>query len=70
MEGKKVSEGGGNHVSNNYLFCISKYLQDKLESNKIKYTIMKELMLEDNIKIFYGDDDNYLDIVYEWINKK
>jgi hypothetical protein len=53
-----------------YAFCISKYLQNKLESNKIKYTIMKELMLEDNIKIFYGDDDNYLDIVYEWINKK
>jgi hypothetical protein len=50
-----------------YAFCISKFLQNKFESNNIKYNIIKEIMLEDNIKIFYGEDDNYLDIIYDWI---
>jgi len=53
-----------------YAFCISHFLQEKFESNKIKYKNMKEIMNEDGIKLFYGDDDNYFDILYEWINKK
>jgi hypothetical protein len=51
-----------------YAFCISKYLQDKFESNQIKYNNMLEIMKEDNIKIFYGENDNYFDVIYEWIN--
>ena len=50
-----------------YTFCISKFLQDKFESNNIKYNIIKDIMLEDNIKIFYGENNNYLDIIYDWI---
>jgi len=50
-----------------YAFCISKFLQNKFESNNIKYNIIKEIMLEDNINIFYGEDNNYLDEIYNWI---
>lgn len=50
-----------------YAFCISKYLQDKFESNQIKYKNIRELMNEDNIKIFYGDDNKYFDILFDWI---
>ena len=28
---------------------------------------MKQILLEDNVKLFYGDDDNYLDVIYDWI---
>jgi hypothetical protein len=51
-----------------YAFCISKYLQEKFESNQIKYNNMLKIMKEDNIKIFYGENDNYFDVIYEWIN--
>lgn len=37
-----------------YAFCVSKFLQDKLESNTIKYKIIKDIILNDNIEIFYG----------------
>jgi len=50
-----------------YAFCVSKFLQNKLESNNTK--IIKEIMAQDNIQVFYGDDDNYFDLLYEWINK-
>lgn len=51
-----------------YAFSISKFLQNKFESKQIKYNIIKEIMFEDNIKVFYGEDDNYFDILFKWIN--
>lgn len=52
-----------------YAFCVSKFLQDKFESNQIKYKNIKEIMMEDDIKIFYGEDEKYFDILFEWINQ-
>ena len=52
-----------------YAFCLSKFLQNKFESNQIKYQTMKQLILDDNIKIFYGDDNDYIDKLYLWINQ-
>jgi hypothetical protein len=42
-------------------------LKEKFESKEIKYVNMKQILLEDNIKLFYGDDDNYLDVIYDWV---
>jgi len=50
-----------------YAFCVSNYLKEKFESKEIKYVNMKQILLEDNIKLFYGDDDNYLDVIYDWV---
>ena len=50
-----------------YAFCVSTFLQNKLESDLIKYKIYKEIMNEDNIKMFYGEDKNYFDDLLEWI---
>jgi hypothetical protein len=52
-----------------YSFCVSHYLKKQLNSNTNKYNNMKEIMVEDNTNIFYGDDDNYFDKLIEWINK-
>lgn len=49
-----------------YAFCVSKFLQSKLESNNIKYKNIKEIMKEDNIKIFFGDSENYIEDVFNW----
>jgi hypothetical protein len=57
-----------NKVSIDYAFCISNFLQKKFESNQEKYNNIKTIMMDDNIKIFYGDDDDYFDNIYKWIN--
>jgi hypothetical protein len=54
------------HFIISYAFCVSNFLKEKIESNEIKYKNMKEILLEDDIKLFYGDDDNYIDIIYDW----
>lgn len=51
-----------------YSFCVSKFLQDKLESNNIKYINIKKIMELDNIIILYGDEEDYFDNLYKWIN--
>jgi len=51
-----------------YAFCISKFLQNKFMSNLPKYEIIKEIMTEDDIQIFYGEDENYFDKLFEWIH--
>ncbi len=56
-----------------YCFCVSKFLQNKLELNQtvnnIKYKNIKKIMEEDKIGLLFGDDDNYQDKLSEWINK-
>ena len=52
-----------------YAFCISKFLQAKFQSNNIKYNNIKEIMDDDNIKIFYGDDKNYFNTLFRWITQ-
>lgn len=51
-----------------YAFCVSKFLQEKINSNIEKYKILKQILNESNIPIFYGEDTDYFDIIYEWIN--
>jgi hypothetical protein len=52
-----------------YSFCVSKFLQDKLESDNQKYKNIKKIMEEDRIGLLYGDNDDYIDKLCEWINK-
>jgi hypothetical protein len=37
------------------------FLQDKFESNTQKYNNMKKIMKQQDIEIFYGDNDDYFD---------
>ena len=50
-----------------YGFCLSKFLEEKLNSDNTKYKNMKKLIEKDNIKLFYGDNDDYFDILYDWV---
>jgi hypothetical protein len=52
-----------------YCFCVSKFLQDKLESDDIKYINIQKIMKEDNVDLLYGDEADYHDKLSEWINK-
>jgi hypothetical protein len=52
-----------------YTFCVSKFLQDKLVSDNIKYKTMMKIMKEDNIEVLFGDEDNYQEKLCDWIIK-
>lgn len=58
----------GNNYVIEYAFCVSKFLQEKLISNDKKYEVLKQILDESNINIFYGEDSDYFDKIYEWIN--
>ena len=51
-----------------YGFCVSRFLQKKMESNKKKYTILKQILNENNIVVLFGDDENYFDTFDNWFN--
>jgi len=38
-----------------------------MESKDKKYIILKRILEENNIKVFYGDDENYYDKLDYWI---
>lgn len=50
-----------------YGLLLSDFLKKKLESNQIKYEILKKIFEENNIKIFYFDED-YFNNLENWIN--
>ena len=50
-----------------YCFCVSKFLQEKLESDNIKYKNIKTIMDDDKVGLLYGDNDDYQDKLCEWI---
>ncbi len=50
-----------------FAFCVSKYLQDKLTSNIPKYININKIMKKENIELFYGDNDDYFEKIYNWI---
>jgi acid phosphatase class B len=50
-----------------YSFCINEFLQKKFDSDDRKYNILSKILLENNIKIFYGDSDCYFEKVNKWI---
>ena len=69
-EYEKMFEKTGIKFNVSYAFCISKFLQDKLQSiESNKYNNIKEIMEEDKIKVFYGEDQNYFSLLFEWIDE-
>ena len=51
-----------------YAFCVSKFLQNKIQSTEKKYIIFNNIMKRHNIPILFGDDENYFETVDEWVN--
>ena len=52
-----------------YSLCISKYLNDKYNSEHIKYKILKKILSESKIKVMNGDEENYFEILNQWIKE-
>lgn len=51
-----------------YAFCLSKYLEEEYKSEQKKYICLRKMNLDNNIKVFFGDSEEYLSKINEWIN--
>ena len=49
-----------------YAFCLSDYFKKKFESGSKKWEILKIILMENDIKIFYGDDPDYFEQINKW----
>lgn len=51
-----------------YAFCVNTFLENKFVSNtNQKYITLKQILEEDNIKLFFGDKHEYFENLYNWI---
>jgi hypothetical protein len=56
-----------NKYSFSFAFCINTFLQNYLQLKSLKIQIINEILKEDNILLFYGDELDYFDNIYKWI---
>jgi hypothetical protein len=50
-----------------YGFSVNNFLKTKLLSSEQKYMILNIILNENNIKVLFGDDENYFEKLDEWI---
>ena len=50
-----------------YAFCLSNYLKSEYLSNTKKYDILRKYNVENNIKVFFGEDLDYHQKIHDWI---
>jgi hypothetical protein len=58
----------GDEFDVHYGFCVSQFLKDKLTSNQKKYIILNTIFNENNIRVLFGDDENYFETFNNWFN--
>jgi hypothetical protein len=58
----------GDEFDVHYGFCVSQFLKDKLTSNQKKYIILNTIFKENNIRVLFGDDENYFETFDNWFN--
>lgn len=51
-----------------YGFCVNTFLKKKLISNEKKYVILVMILLENDIKLLFGDDCEYFESLIEWVD--
>ena len=51
-----------------YGFCVSNFLKTKFISKIPKYIILNKILNENNIKVLFGDDENYFETFDMWYN--
>jgi hypothetical protein len=59
----------GSEFEVNYCLCINLYLQNLLVSNNKKYLTLNKILSENKIDILFGDDENYFEMINNWITK-
>jgi hypothetical protein len=51
-----------------YAFCLSNWFKEQKKKELYKYKILEIILNKSNIKIFYGEDEDYYEKLDSWIN--
>lgn len=57
----------GVEFSIEYSLCINEFLENKIKSNETKYNILKIIFQENKINILFGDNENYLETLRNYL---
>lgn len=57
----------GDEFKVRYSYCVNDFLKKKLESNEKKFVHLRGIYRKFGINVFYGDDDGYLENIYDWV---
>ncbi len=57
------------NITIDYCFVVSDFLQKKFESPNQKYQNIKKINKNNNINIFYANNENYFNLLYNWITE-
>jgi hypothetical protein len=50
-----------------YAFCLNSFFKDKFENKSKKWEILYQILTENKIQIFYGEDGDYFDKINQWV---
>lgn len=55
-------------INVNYIFCLSNFFKDKFNEENSKYQILQKIFIENNIKVLFGEDENYFSELQKIVN--
>ena len=58
----------GNNFEVKYSYTVNDFLKQSILSNKKKYEILNIILQENNICVFFGDDEDYFELLNKWVN--
>jgi hypothetical protein len=58
----------GENYKIEYAYCINTFLSKKINSDILKYKMLKKILEENNISIFCSSEQNYYGDILKWIN--
>jgi hypothetical protein len=64
---KEYRQAFENNYTVSYAFCLSDYFKKKFRSDNMKYKIMQDIILENEIEIMYGKDEDYFEQLDKWV---
>jgi hypothetical protein len=68
IEASQIAEKTKKKINFEFAFCLNSWLEKELNKDCLKYKIWKKMFAKQNIKLFYGDSENYFNDIVEWIN--
>lgn len=57
-----------NDFTVHYVFVVNSYYKTKFTSDNTKFIILNTILNENDIVVFFGDDENYFDFFFIWFN--
>lgn len=59
----------GNKFIVEYAYCINEFLSKKFNSDNKKYTVLKQILNENNIVVLHANKQSYYNKLVRWINR-